>query len=41
MGKRDAPKGVHQPAALEADFDVTPDRQFGEHPISLFHRNPP
>jgi hypothetical protein len=35
------PKGVHQPAVLEADLQVAPERQLGEHPIRLFHRNPP
>ena len=26
---------------LDADLQVAPERQLGEHPISLFHRNPP
>jgi len=41
MGERDAPKGVVQPAVLEADLKMSPERQLTEHPISLFHRNPP
>jgi hypothetical protein len=41
MGIVALPKGVVQPAVLEADLEVAPERQLGEHPIRLFHRNPP
>ena len=33
-------KGGHQPGVLEADLEMVPDCQLGEHPIGLFHRKP-
>src|SRR5215203_6147058 len=37
MGSVVLPKGVHQPAVLEADLEVAPGRQLGEHPLALPH----
>ena len=39
MEERRAPhKGGHQPGVLEADLEMVPDCQPGEHPIGLFYR---
>lgn len=40
MGKVALPMSDVQPAVLEADPEVVTDRQLGEHPMDLFHRNP-
>src|SRR5688572_10951874 len=38
IGEHRAPlQGMQQPAVLEADLEVAPDRQLGEHPLGLLH----